>query len=380
MDGKLMSLPMGAPLARILRIALGAALFTILLIVLGSTGASAAPGNAGKTPDKGLVSGILNPVTNLLDQTLQQLPVVNDVTGSNTVGNLVAPVTGATDQLESGLATVPAVGQVLAPVGGITNAVVPPVVGVVDSVVAPTVGAVSQVTAPVVNVAAPILDPVTGAVKPIVEGVTGGAVDVVEVIVPPVVPPAVPDAPGGEVPDANVPGELPGVQLPVVLDPVMLDEAALSSADAAGPADAAAVLDSAVAAQDAATVLGTGAAGQSLPQGALSRYLGASALPTFSTSAGASAGQASAANAPAVAEHCGANGSGDVVGPCAPAAGTLAASGSGSSMTSGASGSFAAADENFWNFLHHAGDAGQLQHADWPLPASMPENPGSTPG
>lgn len=383
-----MSLPMKSPLARILRIALGAVLFAVLLIVLGSTGASAAPGHTGKAPDKGLVSGILDPVTDLLDQTLQQVPVVNDVTGSNTVGNLVAPVTGTTDQVESGLETVPVVKQVLAPVGGVTNAVVPPVVQVVGSTVTPAVGAVAQVTAPVVSVTAPILDPVAGTVKPIVDDVTGGVADVVDTVVAPVVPPVVPGMPGGtvDVPDSSIPVEIPGVQLPVVVEADQLNEAVAPVAPSANVVNvvdvaAEAALDSAEAAPSGAEQQDAAASAQSLGRGALSRYLEASALPEFSSSAAMSAEQTSAATGPAtVVDWCESNGNGDVIGPCAPGFTASAASGSSLSLTSSASGSFLATSDHFWNYLHNAGDTGQPLAADWPLPASMPENPGSTPG
>ncbi|MFC8302959.1 hypothetical protein ACFUCV_04645 [Specibacter sp. NPDC057265] len=392
---------MSAPLVRILRIALGTALLAAVLIVLGSTNASAASGSSSASlktaSDKGLLSGILDPVGDLLDTTVQQVPVVKDITGPNTVGNLVAPVTGATDQLESNLTSVPVVGQVLTPVQGITTGVVTPVVQLADSVVTPTVGAVNQVTAPVLQITAPVLDPVTGAVKPVVDGVAGGAAELVDSVVTPVVsplvPPAVPGGPGGA---ADVPSPTdPVTELPAGVD-TLPAAPVLPSAPAAPAGGGAATesVDSPVQMDSPARVDGpvsTGAAQQAAdasPQaatpGVLARYLAAAALPAFSTSVDGVGVQAPASStAPAAIQACGSDSDGDAVGPCAPAATTAAASGSSSSLVSGgsgASGSAAAASEHFWSYFHNAGGAAQPLAADWPLPASMPENPGSTPG
>ena len=144
-------------------------------MVLSSSGAFAASDShhgirpASSAKGNGLLSGILSPVANVVDKTVSQVPVVRDITGTNTVANLVAPVTAVTDRVETTVNSVPVVGQAIAPVRNVTNSVVPPVVNVVGAVATPVLGAVDQVTAPVLQIVAPVLDPVTGAVKPVVE-------------------------------------------------------------------------------------------------------------------------------------------------------------------------------------------------------------------
>lgn len=405
-DDSQMSQHAGVPFARFLRIAVGTALFAAVLIVLGSSGAFAASNStsvsaAQHNPDKGkgLLSGILNPVTNIVDQTLGQVPVVKDITGSNTVGKIVAPVVVVTDKVEATLSSVPVVGQVVAPVREVTNAVIPPVVDVVGSVTAPVLGVVDQATAPVVQVVSPVVDPITGAVAPIVDGVTGGIADVVENVVVPVVPgtpgtpsvPAVPGTPGtpgtpGVIETPVTPG-VPGAVVPG-LPGDDGGNVTLPGSDGSGTE----IPRAGVTAHDLAAASkartdraeGTGAA---IGAGSLERYLTAGLITPTSTTGGVSAHAGTAApGGGSPLGSCNADSGGSALGPCAPDVAATPAAPSASGMSAGGAGGSggsagpAAAHYDFFKYFSSADGAAALAHADWPLPASMPSNPGSTPG
>ncbi|MDD0859317.1 hypothetical protein NHF46_19485 [Arthrobacter alpinus] len=80
---------------------------------------------------------------------------------------------------------------------------------------------------------------------------------------------------------------------------------------------------------------------------------------------------------------CGSDSLAGAVGPCSPAVASGSVPGPASGSSAGGSGGAAgpvAASENTYAQFALAGGAAALAGADWPLPASMPENPGSTPG
>lgn len=410
-DDATSSLHDGIP-ARLLRIAFGVALFAALFFFLGSSGAFAAqdsPASAHQSSSKGkgLISGLLDPIINVVDKTISQVPVVKDLTGNNTGSQVVAPVVTITDKVENTVAVVPVVNKVVAPVRNITNSVVPPVVNVVEAISTPVLGTVEQVTAPVVKVVAPIVDPVTGTLKPVVDGVTGtvppvvdGVTEVIDQVLPTVKPsapgtPSTPGTPGtvtpgtpgnggagNDAPETTTPGIviLPGSGLNPSntdtqhsdLSPSM-DEAGKSIA---GHAEAGAT-------QVAALRSGL-APSTSSPLGSLAQYLASEAIPGTSNvsndvaMAVPSLPLGSVGNA-----SCDSDFSELAIGPCAPAVSAspapAAGSGSGAGGNGGPSGP-AAADENFAGHVSIAVQGATLGNADWPLPASMPSNPGSTPG
>ncbi|WP_146073196.1 hypothetical protein [Arthrobacter sp. N199823] len=416
MDSSPESWTLNAILPRALRIAVGAALFAAVLILLGSAGAFASSGASPASiaaskpaPDKGkgLLSGILSPVVDVVDKTVSQVPVVKDVLGNNTVGKVVAPVSTVTDKVESAVTAVPVVDSVVAPVRQVTNAVVPPVINVVETVASPVVSAVDHATAPVVQVVAPVLSPITGTVQPVVDGVTGGVADVVDTVVVPVLPlvPSTPNLPGtpstpvvpnvpaapsnpdtavtpvtpGDMDGNNTPEGPSGVETPGSFpsgnlgdgDAVEGSRAELNHSASAEAAVKAGVVTSGrqLDAQDGAAV-----------SGALAPYLsGGHAL--GASTAGESTAQAAAQSGEPTAS-CASDSQAAAVGPCAPAVASVSVQGPGSGSSAGGSGGPAgpvAASENTYAQFVLTGGAGALAGADWPLPASMPENPGSTP-
>lgn len=118
------------------------------------------------------VSGAVAPITGVVDSTLAQVPIVNQVVPSGTTTAVSQPL------LESVDATVAPVlrpvEQILAPVVGVVD----PVLGVVDPVV-PVTGPVDPV-APVAGVVDPVVGidpvvPVAGVVRPVIPGVPGNS-------------------------------------------------------------------------------------------------------------------------------------------------------------------------------------------------------------
>ncbi|MET4004303.1 hypothetical protein ABIB48_003042 [Arthrobacter sp. UYCu511] len=383
----------GTPV-RLVRIAFGVALFAALFFFLGSSGAFAAPdapASSDQSPakGKGLISGILSPVVNVVDKSVSQVPVVKDIVGNNTVSKVVAPVSGITDRAEQTASSIPVVEKVIAPVRNVTTSVVPPVVNVVDSITAPVLGTVDHVTAPVVQVLAPVVAPVTGTLKPVVDGVTGtvvpvgdGVKDVIDQVLPPVKPgtPGTPGAPGSVVPGTPITPATPGADLE-------------QSGTSATPGNATSAADGTEKSLGAkaplgAQLLGTERSGLKLSVsgglGSLAQYLASGAVP----------GSSGAVNPAAMAVpslpvgssayfSCDSDTSGLAVGPCAPAVSSSPASatgsGSGASGAGGPSGS-GAAQENFAGHFSIAVQGSTLRDVSWSLPASMPSNPGSTPG
>ncbi|MBP2413164.1 hypothetical protein JOF48_001963 [Arthrobacter stackebrandtii] len=436
-------------MARAVRIALGVSLFLALFVLLGSTGASASTtSDPQPAPRHGLLSGILNPVVGVVDQTLSQVPVVKDITGPGTVGKITAPVTGLTDHVENTLTQVPVVENVVSPVREVATTVVPPVTDVVSAVTTPVLGAVGQATAPVVEVAAPVLDPVTTAVAPIVggvtdtvAGVTGGTSGVVVEVVDNVVAPAIPAIPGVTVPPVSP--ESPTPATPVTpaapVAPVVPQEPGTPGAPSvpgtpASPDAPAAVPSAPVISGEAGAVVpgsvpqgADGLTGQQnsspqqdqavdsekLPKGnrteaagqdasaeavsvhapaapssrdVLARYFAPSAMPGTSTATATPAQTVLAVpGGSAPSAVCGADDSRTSVGPCAPAVATGPASAPSSGVSSagaggsGATGGAAAAHENTSELFLLAGGPAALPNVDWPLPASQPSDPGSTP-
>lgn len=423
-------------LARILRIAFGITVLGILLVVFGASGANAATGNPAGDPAStaapsrggGLLSGILNPIVKVVDQTLGQVPVVQDITGDDTVGTLIAPVTGVTDQVENTLASVPVADAVITPAREVTTAVVPPVVEVVSGIARPVLGVVDQVTAPVVEIAAPILDPVTETLNPVVDGVAGGAADVVDhvvdTVVTPILPvtpqvPAVPETPttpltpaAPAIPDSPAAPAVPvAPATPATPSNPVAQVAPVAPVDAVTPAVPAAVVTAAAPANVApqllpddpatdsgsparaalaantesfsagtiapAAVRGTVTAAEYLSaNGPLGRPATSSSVPNRTHAAMLPVGGPATAN-------CDSDESGIVVGPCISAMPVAATSGTTTTLASGGSGGAAgsaAAHENLPTSFSLAGKGAALPDADWPLPASMPSDPGSTPG
>lgn len=381
----------GTP-ARLLRLACGVAFLAALFLFLGSSGAFAASdapssSNQSAAKGKGLLSGILSPVVDVVDKTLLQVPVVKDITGNNTVSKVVAPVVGVADRVESTVSSVPVVGQVLAPVRDIANSVVPPVINVVEAITTPVLGTVDQVTAPVVQVVAPVIDPVTGVLNPVVDGVG----NVVDQVLPPVKPgiPGTPTTPG----TPETPGK-PGTVIPGTPLVPGAPGGDLGNAGHPGAVDG---VDSSVSAQDKTT--GTNASSDANQRGAersglavtaagslgsLARYLAPTAVPGPSSAAAA---PVMAGDSPLVGSSgffsCDSDTGGLALGPCTPAVTSSPASaagpGSGAGGTGGSAGS-AAAYEHFAGHFSIAVRGSTLPNADWPMPASMPSNPGATPG
>lgn len=394
MDGNSESWTLSAIASRALRIAVGAALFAAVLLILGSSGAFASSGSsptsvtaAKPAPDKGngLISGILSPVVGVVDKAVSQVPVVKDIVDNGTVGKVVAPVSTVTDKVESAVKTVPVVGAVVAPVRQITNAVVPPVVNAAESVTTPVLGAVDQAAAPVIQAVAPVLNPVTGTVRPVVGGVTDGVVEVVDTVVTPALPstpvvpaapsvpqtPSIPGAPGtSDTTDGHDTSGVPG-DGHAVGGSHSKAATSVSEVEAVKAADAKS--DSHNAALDAQIGVGN--------FGALAPYLADRQV------AGASnTGESAAFAVPSGAQpaaSCGSDSHNAAVGPCATAVVAGAVPGPASGSSAGGSGGAAgpvAADEHMYAQFALAGGAAALPSTDWPLPASMPENPGSTPG
>lgn len=349
--GDTKSLPMNNSLIQAVRIAVGAVLFAAALMILGSTGAFATSAQ-DSTSGSGLLSGIVSPVENVVEKTVSPVPVVEAVP---IVDPVVAPVSAA---------DIPIVTAVIDP-----PAILPPVIGPVDAVTAPVLGTVKQITEPALEVVAPVVDPVVEVVNPIVDGDVGGVGSVVEHVVPelPEIPGAVPVIP-------TVVGEVPGVVTPGIpaVSEVALDtpnfpatpapNASATSAVQPGP-DTAAPSPAVVAHRIPADSL---AAAELIPEG-----FWAVDVPALTGAGSPGSGTHSAA--------CSST-AGQTVGPCAPAVASTvgsAPSGPGSGGSGGSSG--AAANENFSISLNFEAGRTVISNTGWPLPASMPSDPGSSP-
>lgn len=424
--------------ARLLRITCGVAFLVVLFLFLGPSGGFAseeAPPASNQSPQKakGLLSGILNPVTELVDTTLSQVPVVGDITGSDTVGKVLAPVTSLTDELENAVDSVPVLETVTSPARDATTAVVPPVTNGVSGVTTPVLDGVGQITAPVVQVVAPVVDPLTETLTPVVGGITdavAGTVDhvvdyvatpvldrvvkpVVGTVATPVLPvlptepvvpqtPAVPETPTAPaLPGNPAPEPPPWVEMPAFPEvpdsnmSVDVDAPDMSGSgsstgmelavDGQEPVPAASNKELPNRpAEDTSTALPLQESDAAIHTDSLSRYMRAANFSEPSTGSGPAmtAWAVMAAGSPAAAS-CGSDASGLAVGPCAPALAANPALGSASQLVSGASGGPAgsvAAYENQSEQFHLDGLGVASPSADWSLPASMPSNPGSTPG
>lgn len=379
------------PLLRALRIALGAALFVVFFTVLSSSGAFAASDShqSGQTSSsqapakgKGLLSGILSPINDAVDTTVSQVPVVRDITGNNTVAKVVAPVATVADRVETGVNSVPVVGEVVAPVRNATNSVVPPVVNVVGAVSTPVLKTVDQVTAPAVQIVAPVLAPVTSAVKPVVDGVTdgasGGVSNVVDQVLPPVEPgtPGTPGNPGTDVTKSPATGVGPGTNAPGL--PGSIDGATSGHNSADEPSGP----NASPSENHGKPAAGVHSAPGSAHVGTLAEYL--AIAPRASMAGDGPSSNAGAPLPPGGAGYaaCGTDSSGSAVGPCAPAVSSSPASGSSSGTGSGGSGGSvgsAAAHENFAGHFSIALSGSALRSGNWPLPSSLSSDPGSTP-
>lgn len=139
-------------------------------------------------PVEPLVQGLTAPVQNLTQDvaapvdpmltTSSPAPAssgllggVPQLVGTLDLSDAVAPITGVVD---STLAQVPIVNQVVP--SGTTTAVTQPLLQSVDSAVAPVLPSVEQVLTPVVGVIAPVVgvvDPAIGVVEPVVDPITG---------------------------------------------------------------------------------------------------------------------------------------------------------------------------------------------------------------
>ncbi|WP_283458250.1 hypothetical protein [Arthrobacter sp. H35-D1] len=399
-----------------LRLGVGAAFFIALFMVLSASGALAASDadpvaanpsettNSKQSANKGLLSGILNPVVGVVDQTVSKIPVVGDITGNNTVAKVAAPVSAVTDRVETSVTSVPVVGEVVAPVGNLSNAVVPPVVNIVDTVTTPVLKTADKVSSPVVQIVDPVVVPVTEALKPIVDGavgtVSGSVASVVDEVLPPMRPsapeipakpavPSTPETPGnlGTPPTAEVP-EVSGAQ---------------SVPDGGnGPSDSPELLgdpgnkesassDVTLETADAVENAGHGKAknvGTSGKVRTLADYLAARTFPGLmaheKTAGGGAAVAITTMATPGGSQAaCGADSNMPGVGPCAPAISTSPASsgsfGAGASGAGGSTGS-AAAHENYADWFSVLLEGSAVHSADWQLPASTPSVPGSTPG
>lgn len=409
------SLPFSDSFLCALRLGVGAAFFIAVFLVLSASGALAAsdPHSASTSPpattqskqlpSKGLLSGILNPVVGIVDKTVSAIPVVGDVTGNNTVAKVVAPVSAVTERVENSVTSMPVVGEVVAPIGNLSNAVVPPVVNIVDTVTTPVLNTVDKVTSPVVQSVDPVVAPVTEALKPIVDGTLGTVSGTVGTVVAEVLPPVRPITP--EVPakpavpsTPEMPGNLdtpPTVEAPDVSEVQSVPERGNDASGAPGisgdPGNKASVssdgtLGAAVSVekpgQRKAEDVGTFGKVRTLAD-----YLAGSTFPGLRAPekvAGGTAAAISTMPTPSSSQAvCGGDSNMPGVGPCAPAISTGSASsgslGAGASGAAGSSGS-AAAHENCADLFSVLLAGSAVHNADWQLPASMPSDPGSTPG
>lgn len=342
MRGDSKSLLLNNSLMVAVRIALGISLVVIALMIVGSTRASAATEPLPATqlsfsPDSangsGLPSGILGPVENVVDQTVNQLPVVEAMP-------ILDPVTAPVST-----AAIPIVTAVIA-----LPVIVPPVIEAVDAVTAPVLEIVDQVVEPVVQIVAPTVDPVA-AVEHVVPALPElpGAGPVIPVV-PRVVTPDIPAVSGEALEAPNFPA-------------TPESHASATSAVQPGP-ETAAQSPVIVAHRILADSL---AAAEMIPEG-----FWAVDVPAQSGAGSPGSGTQSAA--------CGSM-AGQTVGPCAPAVAStvgLAPSGAGSGGSGGSSGT--AANENFSTSLNFEAGWTAISNAGWPLPASMPSDPGSSPG
>lgn len=418
---------------RLMRVFFGATLLGALFVFLGSTGASAAsdsnssasPTPAGQesghatkvTPGsgKGLLSGVLAPVAAVVDKAVSQIPVVKDVTGTGTVSKVVAPVSALTDTVENTATSIPAVGHVVSPVRAVTNTVLPPVLNGVGAATTPVLAVVDEVTAPLVKEISPVVDPVTGVLAPVVGGATDavvpvvdGATGVVDQLLPPGNSgsgnPGTPGtgspgtgAPGTETPGPGTPGTgapdggMPGSGAPSGLSPVGAAPAlpAPPSPSSSGHSSANAAVNKAVpvnALFDGAQGSGT-VTGRTLAE-SLAALANNGALETGSSTMHPAAGHGQ--NFAGAGSICSADLTGFAGAPCQPAtpSGTGISAGSGISGTGsgsgagsgGSNGSWASAQENFAGHFSVAVLGTTLRDSDWPMPASLPANPGATPG
>lgn len=398
-----------------LRLGVGAVFFIALFMVLSASGALAASDadplaanpsettNSKQSANKGLLSGILNPVVGIVDKTVSATPVVGDVTGNNTVAKVAAPVSAVTDRVEKSVTSVPVVGEVVAPVGNLSNAVVPPVVNIVDTVTTPVLKTVDKAASPVVQIADPVISPVTEALKPIVDGtvgtVSGSVGTVVDEVLPPVRPsppeipakPAVPSTP-------EMPGNLDTPPTVEATDVSGVQSVPERGNDASGAPDisgdpgnkASVSSDDTLDAADSVEKAGHGKAEDVRTFGkvrTLADYLAGRTFPGLTAPEKVADGAAVAiSNMPTPGGSkavCGADSNMPGVGPCAPAISTGSASsgsfGAGASGAAGSSGS-AAAHQNFADLFSILLAGSAVHNADWQLPASMPSDPGSTPG
>ena len=350
-----------------------------------------APSSA-KTPLSGAVSGILDPVVGLVDDTVAKVPVVGSVTGPAPVAAVTKPVVDVVRQVEAGVSSAPVVGPVVGsvtePVAGVVTTVVTPIVTpvakTVEQVTTPVLNTVTTVTQPVTDGVKPVVDPVVGVVAPVVDGVlgngTGGGApsggttpSTPTLPTPPVAPgtpsPGAPGATGG-----TAPGTTPGTEAaaPTNHSDAVVPEASTTKPRPATHKPAAGSLDTA-----AASNLTTSRLGPYRPADSpWANVPGASGSGRASTSHGARPSEAP--SAPGRSPACGGYGPDTTSTGCLPAVTTAPAGSSASGGSSGGAGT-AAANEYF-PFAFTAGlSGGSVRDVAWSLPASMPADPGSSP-
>lgn len=358
--GDTKSLLLNNSLMLAVRIALGVALVLAALMIMGSTRASAAT-------EPELLSGILSPAENVVDKTVDQVPVVEAV-----------PIVDPVPKVES----VNAPPVIVLPVVEVVGPVTEPVLG--------TVGPGTQTTAPVVQIVPPAVDPVAVAGEPVEDGVAGGVAggvgNVGEHVVPsppdlpgavPVVPavPLVPVVPGVVTPHIPVVAEeVPGVVTPDI--PAVCEEALNTPSIPVTPASEASATSAAQSGPETAVRTPVIVA-YSIPADGLEvvgliprgfRVVDAPALSGAGPSGSGTHSEACSSMA------------GQTVGLCAPEVAPSvgsAPSGAGSGGMGGSSGT--AANENFSTSVIFEAGCAAISNAGWPLPASMPSNPGSSP-
>ncbi|WP_425859781.1 hypothetical protein [Arthrobacter sp. TWP1-1] len=351
MRGDTKSLLLNSSLMLAVRIALGVAFVVAALMIVDSARASAATEPTPAT-GSGLLSGILSPVENVVDKTVSQVPVVEAVP---IVGPVIAPV---------GTAAVPIVTAVIAP-----PVIVLTVVEAVDAVTAPVLETVGQVVAPVVQLVTPAIDPVPAVVNPVVDSVVGGVAGGVGGLVEPVVP-ALPELPRA-VPVIPVVPEVPGVVPPDI--PSVTGEVPCTPSLPAMPASLASATSATQSGPETATRTPVAVAHR-IPANGLDA---AERIPVGFWAVDVPA--LSGAGSPGSSTHDAACSSkaGQTVGPCAPA--VVSNVGSAPSCTGSGGSSGTAANENFSTSLNFAAERTAISSAGWPLPASMPSDPGSSP-
>ncbi|MGO4383205.1 hypothetical protein AB4Y80_03085 [Specibacter sp. RAF43] len=334
-------LPPNNPVMRAVRLALGISLLALFLLVVGATGAFAASSDPGHPSRPGAAAG-----NALVAQLVKPVARATENTVVRAVPRLAEPAARADSAIERVPVAAAGLGVAAAPVRAIAATVVTPTATAALAATAPVLATIERIAQPVTDAAAPLLDPVKDILRPVVnvDTVVGGVDGAVGGIIRPVLPP-VPHLPGA----ASIPATRPVPATP----PVPAVPAVPGSPGLAAPVPAGAAHASGVAPD-------SWLAGGDMPGWSAGRALATAANPDTPA--------VTCILVPAPAPG----------GTCAPAA--EAAPPSGQTAGPGGPSGAAAADECLPGTFKAAGAGAAVGDVDWPLPASMPEDPGASPG